>query len=142
MTQPPPTPKAIVTDAMRLDKLEHYLMHEHGFRDPVPDEIQSEIRMLFNEALAGGPNMNGDAGPRLGHNHALDCVWAAKRIMALPNPEASEIMREALTDKQINDIQEAAMEATEMYVSAKMVRVILEQAEALSSICKVEREGG
>lgn len=49
----------------------------------VPDDVQSEVRMLFNEALAGGPNMNGDGGPLLTPDHALDCVWAAQRIEAL-----------------------------------------------------------
>lgn len=49
----------------------------------VPDDTQSEIRMLFNEALAGGPNMNGDGGPTLRHQHALDCIQAAKKIFEL-----------------------------------------------------------
>jgi hypothetical protein len=53
------------------------------WRAPVPDDLQSEVRMLFNEALAGGPNMNGDAGPTLTPNHALDCIWAVRRIQSL-----------------------------------------------------------
>jgi hypothetical protein len=83
----------------RLEKLEAFLMQEHRFPDPVPDEVQSEIRLLFNEALAGGPNMNGDAGPTLAHNHALDCVWATKRIAALATRlEQPSGMREALEE--------------------------------------------
>lgn len=53
------------------------------WRKPVPDELQSEIRMLFNEALAGGPNMNGDGGPTLTVHHALDCIYAAEVIAEL-----------------------------------------------------------
>jgi hypothetical protein len=83
----------------RLEKLEAFLIQEHRFPDPVPDEVQSEIRLLFNEALAGGPNMNGDAGPTLAHNHALDCVWATKRIAALATRlEQPSGMREALEE--------------------------------------------
>jgi hypothetical protein len=47
----------------------------------VTEERQSELRMAFNEALAGGPNMNGDCGPIIhteGHAHdlqlATDCI--------------------------------------------------------------------
>jgi hypothetical protein len=53
------------------------------WREAVPDELQSAVRMEFNEALAGGPNMNGDAGPTLTPNHALDCIWATGRIASL-----------------------------------------------------------
>ena len=58
-------------------------LYEMNWRDPVPDDIQSDVRMAFNEALAGGPNMNGDGGPTLTVNHALDCLNAIERIEAL-----------------------------------------------------------
>jgi hypothetical protein len=64
---------------MVIDELVRQIL-ELDWRDAVPDELQSEVRMRFNEALAGGPNMNGDAGPTLTPNHALDCVWATQRI--------------------------------------------------------------
>jgi hypothetical protein len=63
----------------RLNDLEQRLK-AFGWLDPVPDDLQSDIRMEFNEALAGGPNMNGDAGPTLTVNHALDCIFATRRI--------------------------------------------------------------
>ena len=66
----------------RLQGLEQRLMRA-SFRESVDDETQSEIRMLFNEALAGGPNMNGDGGPVLSRSHAIDCVWSTMRIAEL-----------------------------------------------------------
>ena len=59
----------------RLDSL--------NFTRPVPDDLQSDIRMAFNEAIAGGPNINGDGGPTLSINHAYDCAEAVVRIQSL-----------------------------------------------------------
>jgi hypothetical protein len=66
-------------------------LNELNWKEPVPDDLQSEVRMRFNEAIAGGPNTNGDAGPTLTVNHALDCLYATARIETL---EAA--LREAL----------------------------------------------
>jgi hypothetical protein len=81
-----------MADALeRLDKLE-LAIRKLDWRDDVPDDLQSEIRLWFNEALAGGPNMNGDAGPTLKRNHALDCIWATRKIAELTHqlPEPPE----------------------------------------------------
>jgi hypothetical protein len=58
-------------------------LNELNWKEPVPDDLQSEVRMRFNEAIAGGPNTNGDAGPTLTVNHALDCLYATARIETL-----------------------------------------------------------
>jgi hypothetical protein len=68
---------------MRTPEQLYEELRKLNWQEPVPDDLQSEIRMAFNEALAGGPNMNGDAGPTLSINHAIDCVWATERIDAL-----------------------------------------------------------
>lgn len=80
-------------DIESLDRLYRYLTDLRCFAKGyvVPDEIQSEVRMLFNEAIAGGPNMNGDAGPTLTHQHALDCISAAKKIFELEVAHAKQV---------------------------------------------------
>ncbi len=74
--------ETLIEDIETLDRLHKEQMQLECFDKGyvVPDETQSEIRMLFNEAICGGPNMNGDGGPTLTHNHALDCIIAARRI--------------------------------------------------------------
>lgn len=67
---------------LTLDEAERELM-QCNWQDPVPNDIQSAVRMEFNEALAGGPNMEGDGGPRLTKNHALDCIAATRCIAKL-----------------------------------------------------------
>ena len=57
---------------------------------------QSDLRMRFNEAIAGGPNMEGDAGYVIHTNgHAADMEQAIARIEALSRPAVTEAMVEA-----------------------------------------------
>ena len=54
---------------------------------------QSDLRMRFNEAIAGGPNMEGDAGYVIHTNgHAADMEQAIARIKALSRPAVTEEM--------------------------------------------------
>jgi hypothetical protein len=115
MTQPPPTPKAIVTDAMRrLEKAcrlsESRYENEIPLTANVPDALLIDVRAVLNAV----------------------------------NPEASEIMWEALQAARTIVASDAAACAAfaapgETSEPGRILKII---DEALSSICRGEREGG
>jgi hypothetical protein len=71
----------------------------------ISEQRQSELRMGFNEALAGGSNMNGDGGPIIHtEGHAQDLEFATTRINELRHQ--IDGLQLTISEVQVNHYEE------------------------------------